>query len=405
LQLESKKIAVLGATGSVGTTTLGLVEDVNTKASGVPYDGPVSIEVLTANTDAEGLAKLALKFKPDRVVLGDEKNLSILKDALSGTSIDVASGRAALIEAGAGDADWVMAAIVGTAGLAPTLEAVKRGATVALANKECLVSAGPVFLEAVEKSGATLLTADSEHNAIFQMFDFDNPQTVETITLTASGGPFRTWTKAELQKATPDQAVAHPNWTMGAKISVDSATLMNKGLEVIEAYYLFPVEKDQIEVVIHPQSIVHSFVSYRDGSVLAQLGTPDMAIPIAHTLAWPTRIETSAEKLNLAKMGTLSFAAPDLERFPALALALDALQTGGAAPNILNAANEVAVGEFLAGNMGFHSIVPVVTETLMGLSNTAPLGARQLKSLAEIEEIDQEARNWAARLVNEMAVA
>lgn len=401
--MKPRDIAVLGATGSVGQSTLGLVRDVNVAASGRACEGPISIEVLTANGDVAGLAAIAREFRPRRVVLADETRLADLKAALEGSEVEVAGGASALIEAGGGDADWVMAAIVGAAGLAPTLAAVKRGACVALANKECLVSAGPLFLSEVARSGATLLSADSEHNAIFQMFDFDRPETVETVTLTASGGPFRTWRLGDLKSVTPEQAVTHPTWDMGAKISVDSATLMNKGLEVIEAYYLFPVEEDQIEVVIHPQSIVHSFVSYKDGSVLAQMGTPDMSIPIANTLAWPGRIETSAQKLNLAGMGTLSFEPPDHTRFPALGLARSALQTGGAAPTILNAANEVAVAEFLGGRLGFHEIVGIVEETLSGMDDGT---IKEFPSdLETVIGIDRAARGQAVKRIGEVVAA
>lgn len=401
--MKPRDIAVLGATGSVGQSTLGLVRDVNIAASGLAHEGPISIEVLTANGDVAGLASLAREFRPRRVVLADEARLSDLKAALAGSDVEVAGGASALIEAGGGDADWVMAAIVGAAGLAPTLAAVKRGACVALANKECLVSAGPLFLSEVAKSGATLLNADSEHNAIFQMFDFERPETVEKITLTASGGPFRTRSLEDLKSVTPAEAVAHPNWDMGAKISVDSATLMNKGLEVIEAFYLFPVSEDQIDVVIHPQSIVHSFVSYKDGSVLAQMGMPDMAVPIAHTLAWPSRIKTSAPKLDLAAMGTLTFEPPDHDRFPALGLARSALQTGGAAPTILNAANEVAVAEFLGGRLGFHEIVGIVEETLRGTDDST---IREFPcDLEAVIGIDRAAREQAVKRIGEVAAA
>lgn len=401
--MKPRDIAVLGATGSVGQSTLGLVRDVNIAASGQAHDGPISIEVLTANSDVSGLAAIAREFRPRRVVIADEACLGDLTAALAGTDVEVAGGASALIEAGGGEADWVMAAIVGAAGLAPTLAAVKRGACVALANKECLVSAGPLFLSEVARSGATLLSADSEHNAIFQMFDFDKPETVESITLTASGGPFRTWQLGDLKSVTPEQAVAHPTWNMGAKISVDSATLMNKGLEVIEAYYLFPVEEPQIEVVIHPQSIVHAFVSYKDGSVLAQMGTPDMSIPIANTLAWPGRIKTSAEKLNLAGMGTLSFEPPDHDRFPALGLARSTLRTGGAAPTILNAANEVAVAEFLGGRLGFHKIVGIVEETLSLMNDSAISGFPE--DLDAVMSIDHAARRRAVKRIGEVVAA
>lgn len=405
MQLKPRKVAILGATGSVGQSTLALVREVNEAASGHAHDGPISVEVLTANQDVTGLAQVARDFRPERVVIADETKLDALRSELAGSGVEVAAGTSVLEEAGGGEADWVMAAIVGAAGLAPTMAAVKRGTTVALANKECLVSAGSVFLDEVKRSGATLLPVDSEHNAIYQVFDFERPEAVEKITLTASGGPFRTWSKAEIVKATPAQAVAHPNWSMGAKISVDSATLMNKGLELIEAAYLFPVEPEQIDIVIHPQSVVHSFVTYRDGSVLAQMGSPDMKIPIAYTLAWPDRMEAGVKRLDLAGLGTISFEAPDFERFPALRLARAALQSGGATPTILNAANEVAVAEFLAGRMGFHEIVRVVEETISFMGQEEGIGGALPSSLGDIIGIDHAARKWALKRAGEVAAA
>lgn len=403
--MKSRKIAILGATGSVGQSTLSLVRETNIAATGHAHDGPISAEVFTANRDVEGLAKIAREFRPERVVIADEEKLGDLKASIEGTGVEAAAGVAALEEAGDGSADWVMAAIVGAAGLAPTMAAVKRGTTVALANKECLVSAGRIFLDAVEQSGATLLPVDSEHNAIYQVFDFDRADAVEKITLTASGGPFRTWTEAQIVNATPAQAIAHPNWSMGAKISVDSATLMNKGLELIEAAYLFPVDLDQIDVVIHPQSVVHSFVTYRDGSVLAQMGSPDMKVPIAYTLAWPDRMEAAVKRLDLVALGTISFEAPDHKRFPALGLARGALQSGGAAPTILNAANEVAVAEFLAGHVGFHEIVRIVEEALSGPGQGEGLNGETPSCLEDVIGIDRAARKWAYKRVAEVAAA
>ena len=312
-----------------------------------------------------------------------------------------------MIEAASGEASWVMAAIVGAAGLEPTLAAVERGTTVALANKECLVSAGDLFMRAVRDHEATLLPVDSEHNAIYQVFDFDHPETVRAITLTASGGPFRTWSRDEMAQVTPDQAKAHPNWSMGAKISVDSATLMNKGNELIEAFYLFPLREDQLEVVVHPQSLVHSFVSYIDGSVLAQLGSPDMRTPIAYTLAWPTRMAAPVKPLDLASMGNLTFEAPDLSRFRALALARNALQMGGSAPNILNAANEVAVNRFLNGRIGFLKIVEIVEATLDTLlaSDAVGIWEKQQDNLQGVIETDRRAREFAASLADRASAA
>jgi 1-deoxy-D-xylulose-5-phosphate reductoisomerase len=286
-----------------------------------------------------------------------------------------------------------MAGIVGVAGLAPTLAAAKRGAIVALANKECLVCAGKLFLEEIDRSGATLLPVDSEHNAIFQVLNFDQADSIDHLTLTASGGPFRTMSLEEMAKVTPSQAVAHPNWDMGAKISVDSATMMNKGLELIEAYYLFPVEEDQIEILVHPQSVIHSMVSYKDGSVLAQMGTPDMRTPISFALAWPNRMTTPARKLDLAEIGELNFEAPDLKRFPALTIAREALKTGGCLPTILNAANEVAVRCFLEERIGFLDIARVTEEVLDKTPNTVP------KSLDDISDCDETARIRAEEVI------
>ncbi len=352
---EPKSICVLGSTGSVGTSTLDLVSRDRDR---------FQIDALTANSNVALLAQQARDFGARFAVVANPDKYQDLKDALSGSGIEAAAGAQALNEAADRDTDFVMGAIVGAAGLEPTLTAAKRGACVALANKECLVSAGTVFLEAVKKAGATLLPVDSEHNAIFQVLETENQDEVEKIILTASGGPFRTWDKARMQAATPAEAVAHPNWSMGAKISVDSATLMNKGLEVIEAFYLFGVETSQLEVIVHPQSVIHSMVAYTDGSVLAQLGSPDMRTPIAHTMAWPERMAAPSPRLDLAEIAQLTFEAPDLERFPALRLALAALQTGGAAPTLLNAANEVGVAAFLGEEIGFLDIAAIVEETM-----------------------------------------
>lgn len=404
---ETKTISILGATGSVGQSTLDLVRQANIASSGHAHDGPLKIEVLTAQSRVEDLISLAKEFKPARVVIGDESLYGDLVAGLDGTETQSSAGRAAMVEAASGEASWVMAAIVGAAGLEPTLAAVERGATVALANKECLVSAGDVFMRAVRDHKATLLPVDSEHNAIYQVFDFDHPETVRAITLTASGGPFRTWSREEMAQVTPDQAKAHPNWSMGAKISVDSATLMNKGLELIEAFHLFPLREDQLEVVVHPQSLVHSFVSYIDGSVLAQLGSPDMRTPIAYTLAWPTRMQAPVEPLDLASMGNLTFEAPELSKFRALALARNALQMGGSAPNILNAANEVAVNRFLNGRIGFLKIVEIVEATLDSLlaSDAVGIWEKQQDSLQTVIETDRRARDFATSMADRASAA
>jgi 1-deoxy-D-xylulose-5-phosphate reductoisomerase len=307
--------------------------------------------------------------------------------------VEVAAGTAAIAEAAAVPTDFVMASIVGIAGLAPTLAAARRGAVVGLANKECLVCAGDFLLGEIERGGGELVPVDSEHNAIFQVFDFHDDKSVEKLILTASGGPFRSFDLARMADVTPAQAVAHPNWDMGAKISVDSATMMNKGLELIEAYYLFPVREDQIDILVHPQSVVHSMVAYLDGSVLAQMGTQDMRIPISYALGWPNRMETPSRKLALHEIGTLSFEAPDDVRFPALRLAREALKAGGAAPIVLNAANEIAVAKFLGGGLKFLDIARVVEESLNGSNAAAPT------SIDDIAGIDQTARRLALDII------
>lgn len=375
-----RSVSVFGATGSIGCSTLDLVRR-NPDA--------YRVEALTAHRNLDLLVAQALEFRPRLAVIGDEAHYAALKAALSGTGIEVAAGADAVSEAAERPVDWVMAAIVGAAGLEPTLKALQRGAVVALANKECLVCAGDLFMREVERHGATLLPVDSEHNAIFQVFDFDRPEAVDRIILTASGGPFRTLDRAAMAGVTPEQAVAHPNWDMGAKISVDSATMFNKGLELIEAYHLFPVEADQIEILVHPQSVVHSMVSYIDGSVLAQLGSPDMRTPISYALGWPQRMPTPARRLNLAQIGRLDFVEPDLERFPALRLAREALVAGGNAPTVLNAANEVAVAGFLSRKIGFLHIAEIVQTTL----ETLP--PARIADLDDVRETDREARHVA----------
>jgi 1-deoxy-D-xylulose-5-phosphate reductoisomerase len=350
-----RKIAILGATGSIGKSTLDLVER-----------SPDRFEVVavTAATNAEELARIARRTNAALAVIADESRLRNLQELLVGTPCRAAAGEEGLIVAACGEAELVIAAIVGCAGLRPVMAAVEAGRTVALANKEALVTAGALMIDAAALSGATLLPVDSEHNAIFQCLAGSRKEDIAKIILTASGGPFRTASAETIGAATPAQAVAHPNWSMGAKISVDSATLMNKGLELIEAHYLFRLPSDRIDVVIHPQSVVHSLVEFVDGSVLAQLGSPDMRIPIAYALAWPERIETPAQRLDLAAIARLDFEAPDLERFPALRLAREALEAGGSAPIVLNAANEIAVATFLAGQTRFTDIVRIVGEML-----------------------------------------
>ncbi len=381
---EPRVVTVLGSTGSVGRNTLDLIARNRER---------YRIEALTANTDVDGLAAQARRFRPALAVVADPARYADLKDALSGTDVEVAAGPEALIAAAERPADWVMAAIVGAAGLEPTLAAVRRGAIVGLANKETLVCAGELVMAEIARNGATLLPVDSEHSAIFQVFDFEGAETVERIILTASGGPFRTLDRAAMAEVTPAQAVAHPNWDMGAKISVDSATMMNKGLEVIEASFLFPVPEERIEVVVHPQSVIHSMVEYVDGSVLAQLGTPDMRTPIAYALGWPRRMKAPAERLDFSKIRELAFEPPDPERFPALSLARQALRTGGAAPTILNAANEVAVRGFLDRRIGFLDIARIVEETL------AAMPGGELAGLEAVREYDARARAVAGELV------
>jgi len=312
---------------------------------------------------------------------------------LSGPGIPVAAGPEAVVGAASLEADWVMAGIVGAAGLEPTLAGIRQGAVVGLANKETLVCAGDLVMAEIDRHGATLLPVDSEHSAIFQVFDFEQSDRVERIILTASGGPFRGWSREAMARVTPAQAVAHPNWDMGAKISVDSATMMNKGLEVIEAHHLFPVPESRIEVVVHPQSVIHSMVEYVDGSVLAQLGSPDMRTPIAYALGWPERIDAPAPRIDFKKISNLTFEEPDLDKFPALRLAREALQAGGAAPTILNAANEVAVHGFLDGRIGFLDIARIVERTLATANHYA------INTLADVHAVDAHAREVARAMI------
>jgi 1-deoxy-D-xylulose-5-phosphate reductoisomerase len=374
----------LGATGSVGQSTLDLISR-----------NPEEFDVLalTARRDVSGLAGWAKRVGARRAVIAEDRYLEPLREALAGTGVEAAAGAEAIVEAASLGADWTMAAIVGTAGLRPVMAALKSGGTVALANKEALVTAGEIMTRAAADTGATLLPVDSEHNAIFQCFDRQRPERVRRIILTASGGPFRRFSMEEMRSVTPAAAVAHPNWSMGAKISVDCATLMNKGLELIEAFHLFPLAAEAFDVVVHPQSVVHSLVEYVDGSVLAQLGSPDMRIPIAYTLAYPDRMETPSEPLDLVKVGSLDFEAPDEQRFPALRLAKDALREGGAKPAILNAANEMAVASFLDSGLAFLDIAAIVRETLDQYRPPAPA------SLDEVLELDQEARRRAHEIV------
>ena len=380
----TRSISLLGATGSIGDSTLDLIRHDRENWK---------VVTLSANCSAEKLARLAIEFDAEIAVVGDEGCLPELRQHLSGTSIEAAGGSQALCDAAARPADITVAAIVGCAGLAPTMRAIEQGNTVALANKEALVSAGEVMTRLVKKHGTTLLPVDSEHNAIFQCLEGGKLEDVRWITLTASGGPFRTKTMAELDAATPSQAVAHPNWDMGAKISVDSATMMNKGLEFIEAFHLFPVGLDRLRIIVHPQSVIHSMVEYRDGSTLAQLGPSDMRVPIASALAYPARMDTNCKPLDLAAIGELSFFAPDEERFPATRLAREAAHAGGAAPAVLNAANEVAVAAFLAGQVKFTQISSITARTLDNYAPPAP------RTLDEVLAVDAEARARAGEML------
>ena len=380
----TRSITILGATGSVGASTLDLVRR---------NRGDWRIEALTANCNVAELAALAREFEAGLAVVADETCLPALREALAGSGVEAAGGPSALREAAGRSADVTVAAIVGCAGLAPTMAAIEQGGIVALANKEALVSAGEVMTAAVARHGETLLPVDSEHNAIFQCLAGNDIADVRSITLTASGGPLRSWSAGQLAAATPAQAIAHPNWDMGAKISVDSATMMNKGLELIEAAHLFPVPLERIRIVVHPQSVIHSLVEYRDGSTLAQLGPSDMRVPIASCLAWPRRIDTPCKALDLAALGELTFFAPDETRFPATRLARQAAEAGGAAPAVLNAANEVAVAAFLAGQIAFTRIAAVVEETLTRPLPSAP------SSLDAVLAVDAAARAMAAEML------
>lgn len=380
-----RSLSLFGATGSVGQSTLDLVR----------HDAASwQVSVLTAHSDVAGLAALAREFQVQLAVIADESRYQELVQALAGTGIDVAAGADALVDAAQRPVDLVVAAIVGIAGLAPTMAALAAGHNVALANKESLVSSGELMMRAAQASGATILPIDSEHNAIFQCLAGSRLEEVRRIILTASGGPFRTKSAAEMAVVTPAQAVDHPNWSMGAKISVDSATMMNKGLELIEAHHLFPVGLDKIEILVHPQSVIHSLVEYRDRSTLAQLGSPDMRIPIASAMAWPRRMDTPCQPLDLTSIGRLDFEAPDEQRFPATALCRAAIAEGGGRPAQLNAANEIAVAAFLAGKIGFTAIVDLVRHVMDQESPVAPTG------LHDIFMVDAASRRHAQILMD-----
>lgn len=385
-----RSVTVLGSTGSVGTQTVELLTD---------NPDRYRVRALVAGRNAELLARQALALRAEVAVLADPAGYPALHDALAGSGIEAACGHEAVMQAAARPVDWTMCAIVGAAGLHSALAAIERGGAIVLANKEALVCAGDVMLRAVTRAGATLLPVDSEHNAIFQAMADGNRAAVERIILTASGGPFRTASLEEMRLAGPEKALRHPVWSMGAKISIDSATMMNKGLEVIEAARLFDLPSDRIDVLVHPQSTVHGLVCYVDGSVLAQLGSPDMRVPIAHTLAWPSRIATRSPRLDLAALGRLEFSEPDPVRFPALRLARAALQAGGGVPTLMSAANEVAVEAFLARRIGFLDIAAIVEDVM------ERMGQREAGSLEAVIAIDLEARAVAGEFCMSRAAA
>ena len=394
-----RRVTILGSTGSVGVSTLDLMEQA--EATGAAR---FEVEALTCGANIELAARQARRWKPRLVVTADPTLLTPLREALAGTGVEVAAGEQAIVEAALRPTDWVMASIVGAAGLRSAWAAAGTGATLALANKESLVCCGPALMERVRGAGGRLIPVDSEHSAIFQVFPADAPEQVSRLILTASGGPFRQTPLADLRAITPEQAVAHPNWSMGAKISVDSATMANKGLETIEAAYLFDMPAERIDVVVHPESIIHSLVEYVDGSTLAQLGPPDMRTPIACALAWPDRLPWPAPKLDLAALGRLTFEAPDFERFPALRLAREALQAGGSAPTVFNAANEVAAMAFLDRRLAFLNIAAVVADTLDALSVRGPEEACGDACEAALS-VDSEARRVAEAVVQRRGLA
>lgn len=387
-----RRITILGSTGSIGRSTIAVLRE----APAFDY----AVEALVGGDNVNLLIEQALMLRPAEAVIANEDYLPALRDGLAGSGIAASGGRNAVLAAAARPADWVMSAIMGAAGLAPTLVAIERGANVALANKECLVCAGRLFIETARQRNARLLPVDSEHNAIFQVLG--RPKDVEKLVLTASGGPFRTHSLDAMRNVTPEQALDHPNWAMGKKISIDSATMMNKGLELIEAAYLFDTCESRIDIVVHAQSIIHSLVAYKDGSFLAQLGSPDMRIPIAHALAWPERVQTAAPRLDLTAISALTFEKPDPIRFPALRLARGAIQTGQGAPTALNAANEIAVSAFLEGKMAFLDIATLVEDTLDALTSKRIIAAgKEPMSFEHIHEIDDAARRTASALANQ----
>jgi 1-deoxy-D-xylulose-5-phosphate reductoisomerase len=388
-----RSVSILGATGSIGASTVDLIEK-------EPHR--YRVEAVTANKNVAALAALARKVGARFAAIADPKLHGELKDALAGSGIESGAGDEAIVEAAARPADWVMAAITGATSLRPTLAAAERGAMVAIANKECLVCAGGLFMRRAAAKGATVLPVDSEHNALFQAMSSGARNEVRRVILTASGGPFREASIETIRAATPQQALKHPNWSMGAKVTIDSATLMNKGLELIEAHHLFAMPSEQIDILVHPQSIVHGMVEFHDGSIVAQLGPPDMRVPIAHCLAWPERLGNAAARLDWTKVSNLSFEMPDLKRFPALALARAALEAGGAAPTVLNAANEIAVAEFLAGRLGFAAIPALVEATLDAAARQGL--SKEPASVEDALSVDHISRSLASGLLPEIGI-
>ena len=398
VDVTHRRVTILGSTGSIGVNTL----DVIAHARNIYGGDAFPLAALTAQSNVALLIEQAKKFRPHRAVIGEPKLYGELKAGLSGTGIEAEAGRDAVIAAAGLKSDFVMVAIMGAAAIEPALAAINRGVLVALANKECVVAAGAVFRDALEQSGASVIPVDSEHNAIFQVLGSGDASEVEMVTITASGGPFREWPLEKMRAATVEEAVAHPNWAMGRKISLDSATLMNKGLELIEAHFLFALPPEKLNVLVHPQSIVHCLVGYDDGTTMAHLSAPDMRTPIAHALAWPRRIASPSRRLDLAKLGQLVFQAPAHDRFPALNLAIESMRSGGLAPTVLNAANEIAVQAFLDRRIGFLDISKVVGETLNADATQGSNG--QAGDLGTVLGIDARARVLAEEICQRVGI-